>query len=71
MFWIGIWGRDGDSEPVLDETCAIVWQVHIDKEVLVETARVSAGHDKAATQVNLLGQIIAEQAANPSLPISP
>lgn len=58
MFWVGIWGNKGDGEPVLDETCAIVWNVHLGKETLIETARVSAGHDKAASQVNLLGHAI-------------
>jgi hypothetical protein len=70
-WWIGIWGRTGDGEPVLDEQCALVWQVQLQSETLIETARVTAGHDKAANQVNLLGQIIAEQARNPSLPIRP
>jgi hypothetical protein len=61
MFWIGIWGQPPDGEPVLDETCAIVWNVHLAKETLVETARVTAGHDKAANQVNMLGHIIAKK----------
>jgi hypothetical protein len=61
-FWVGIWGQQGtDGEPVLDEECAIVWNVLLQRETLVETARVTAGHDKAANQVNLLGHIVAER----------
>ena len=65
-FWVGIWGKTGDDKPVLDEQCALVWQVQLQSETLIETARVTAGHDKAANQVNLLGHLISEK-VNPSL----
>jgi hypothetical protein len=62
MFWIPIWGKKNDDEmPVLDEECAVVWNVLLQRETLVETARVTAGHDKAANQVNMLGHIINEK----------
>lgn len=60
-WWIGIWGQKDGGEPVLDEECALVWNVLLQKETLVETARVTAGHDKAANSVNLLGQIIQQR----------
>ena len=64
MWWVGIWGKKGDDgEPVLDEECAIVWNVMLERETLIETARVTAGHDKAANSVNMLGHFIAEQQA--------
>jgi hypothetical protein len=65
-FWIGMWGmKDGSDEPVLDEECAFVWNVMLERETLIETARVTAGHDKAASQVNLLGHIVAEKRISP------
>jgi hypothetical protein len=68
MFWIGIWGqKQAEGEPILDEECAIVWNVLLERETLIETARVTAGHDKAATQVNLLGQLIERRTYPPSI----
>ena len=57
--WTGIWGKQPDGEPTLDEECALVWNVILQRETLVETARVTAGHDKVANETNTIGKVIA------------
>lgn len=59
MFWLGIWGKKGDGEPVLDEDCAFNWQVQLQTETLQETARTTAGQDKAANEVGKLTRLFA------------
>ena len=62
-FWIKIWGiPPGQTDPVLDEECAIVWNVLLQRETLVETARNSASHDKVANEANKLMFAITEVA---------
>ena len=62
-FWVKIWGiPPGATEPVLDEECAIVWSVLLQRETLVETARSSASYDKVANQANKLAFAITEVA---------
>jgi len=56
--WTGIWGKKPDEEPILDEECALVWNVLLQRETLVETARVTAGHDKVANETSTVGQLM-------------
>lgn len=58
MFWVEIWGRKDGGDPVLDKDCAINWTVTLQAESLKETARVTVGHDKVATEVQRLTDVL-------------
>ena len=59
MFWTEIWGKTPDQEPVLSKECSINWNVKLQAETLVETARVAAGHDKVASETSKLAGVVA------------
>ena len=60
MFWTEIWGTNpADDKPVLDKDCSINWAVGLQVETLTETARVSAGHDKVASETAKLSGVVA------------
>ena len=58
-FWVKMYGIDDEGKPQLDEDCTFNWSTLLQREVLVETARVSAGNDKVANETNKLGTMIA------------
>ena len=62
MFWVTIWGL-ADGKPVEDKDCAINWQVELQRQTLVETARVTAAQDKVATETAGLSGVLATVAA--------
>ena len=60
MFWTEIWGtKQPGDEPVLDKDCSINWAVGLQVETLTETARVTAGYDKVASETAVLTKVIA------------
>ena len=52
-----------DGKPVEDKDCAINWQVELQRQTLVETARVTAAQDKVATQTAILSGVMSTVAA--------
>lgn len=57
--WVQVWGKADDQEPELRGDCTLNWQTVLAKEQLVETARVTAGHDKVATEAQHIAGAIA------------
>jgi hypothetical protein len=50
-FWVEIWGRKtGTTEPVLDSDCAIVWNITLGRESLVEMVSLTSSVDKATSE---------------------
>ena len=57
--WVKMYGMDENGVETLDEDCTLNWSTLIARETLVETARVTAGHDKVANETHQLGTLIA------------
>ena len=59
-WWVSMWGVDDKGKTHLDEECSIPWLVQLGREQLIESTRVSASYDKAATHAARLTNVIAE-----------